>query len=266
MSRRGPSWLKSGLEMIRGARTTQVRGQGGDPNDPRPDAVELAFTPDETRALDAAARARRTTLDRLFLVGLLTGATAWNTERGERGLLEAYWAVNLRPPRYLRSVVANQFAWSRVRVPVDGRWELWRREMLDPGADFLLRGALDWIQAIEAFDRRWMPDFVRRRFLEAARGLNPALFISNTATIAPLDQGPLARAFGVQSARLHSRYGATDKPVLVIRRAGAVIDIRMVYPRSLFDRSGAEAFLARLMRRTLESSVAVGDRPAAPPR
>lgn len=259
-SQRGPGWLK-GLKLLSGMRSTQVRGQGGDPRALDPDAIELAFSREETCALDEAARALRTTLDRLFLVGLLSGATAWNAERGERGRLEAYWAVNLRPPRYLRSVVANQFAWSRVRMPVEGQRDPWRREMLDPGADFLLRGALDWIQAIEGFDRRRMPDFVRRGVLKASRGLNPALFISNVASVAPLDEGSLARAFGVEHIRLHSRYGATDKPVLVIRRPGDHLDIRMVYPKNLFDRPGAHAFLRTLMRAVLAE---IAPRPARP--
>src|SRR5690606_11825158 len=106
---RSPSWLKTGLKMIGRVRTTQLRGEGGGAGDGRPDAAELACTAAETRALDAAARRLATTLDRLFLVGILAGATAWNRERGESARLEAYWAVNLRPPRYQRSVVANQF-------------------------------------------------------------------------------------------------------------------------------------------------------------
>ncbi|MCB9736077.1 MAG: hypothetical protein H6745_26110 [Deltaproteobacteria bacterium] len=248
-----PGWLKTGLRMLGRVRTTQLRGEGGAPGDDRPDAVELAFTAAETRALDAGARGLATTLDRLFLVGILTGATAWNRDRGETARLEAYWAVNLRPPRYLASVVANLFAWSRVRVPVDGQWAPWRREMLDPAADFLLRGALDWAQAIEGFDQRRMPDFLRRRVLAAAQGLNPALFVSNTISVGGLDAGPLARAAGVRAARLHSRFGATDKPILVLRRPADVVDIRMIYPRARYDAAGA----ARLLRQLMDATLAV---------
>lgn len=44
---------------------------------------------------------------------------------------------------------------------------------------------------------------------------------------------------------------AASKPIVVVRRAGDRLALRMVYPRSLFDAAGADAFLRGLMDATL---------------
>ncbi len=249
---RRPSWLDTSVRRPAEILTGRLAPDGGVRGDRRCEPVERAFSADETVRLARAARARATPLDRLLLVGVLEGATAWNAARQRRpGRLETYWAVNLRPPRYLHSVVANQFAWSRVRVPTAGGWDAWRDALLDPSSDLLLRGALDWIQAIEAFDRIHMPDRVRRAVLQAVRHLNPSMMVSNIDTVGALCQGSDAAAFGVRTTRLHSRFGETDRPVIVIGRHEDRLSLRMISPRRLFDHRGADRFLATLQRAVL---------------
>ena len=53
---------------------------------------------------------------------------------------------------------------------------------------------------------------------------------------------------GVRRVDLHSRFGATDRPVLVIGRIGDHLRLRMVYPRSLFDARGARRFVEQCIR------------------
>jgi len=234
----------------------RIQPLGGDPEDTTCDRVECRFTRADSEQLEATARRIRSTLDRVFLVGLLAGANSHNeslTTRPDNRRIEAYWAVNLRPPRLYESIVANQFSWSRVRLPSEPNdLPAWREHMLDPAADFLLRGALDWLTIVDRFHNLDLPLPLRRLCMRAMELSAPSLVISNTLSFGTLGQGPLARDFGVASSDLHARFGFTDRPVIVIGQRDQRLHLRMVYPRSTFDQAGALHFLATCMQQTLK--------------
>jgi len=235
----------------------RLHGLGGDPQNRTCERVELRFSSAESLQLTSAVRGLRSTLDRLFLVGILGAADRWNRRHAARGEIAAYWAVNLRPPRDFESIVANQFSWSRVRFPTStdpSVLAVWRRTMLDPGADFLLRGALDWLTIVHDFHRLDLPTPLRWLAMKAIERSAPALVISNTLPFQALDQGPLATAFGVESVELHSNFGFTDRPVIVIGQREGRLHLRMVYPRRSFDARGALEFLESCRTATLTAT------------
>ncbi len=253
-------WVETSLRRPSQILPGRIHGMGGmggmgagtgELRDTRSDAIEVYFSAPESRRLEDTAKRLRSTLDRLFIVGLLSGGSAWNRSFGDTRRVEAYWAVNLRPPRHFGSIVANQFAWSRVRAPDPREREAWLQEMLDPAADFLLRGALDFLQAVDGFHQMQVPNRLRWLAMKAIQRFAPALVVTNTLTFGALDQGELPRALGVTHMRVHSRAGFTDRPVIVIGQDQGRFRLRMIYPRSLFDARGAERFLDTCRAATL---------------
>jgi amino acid adenylation domain-containing protein len=221
---------------------SRIIGTTSNPSDRRTSHAEAVFSDEATERLQAAARRLRTTLERLFIAGIMTGAGAWNRERGDPGRIEAYWVVNLRPPADFGAIVANQFAWSRVRDAAPAERVAWLREVLDPGADFLVRGALDWVEAIEAFHRLSLPPAARRFLMHAIARTAPSLAVSNTLAFGELDRGALSEAFGVTATEHHSRNGQTDRPLVVIAERNNRYLLRVLYPRARFDAPGAMHF------------------------
>ncbi len=221
---------------------SRIIGTTSNPSDGRTSHAEAVFSAESTEHLQAAARRLRTTLERLFIAGILTGAGAWNRERGDTGRIEAYWVVNLRPPADFGAIVANQFAWSRVRDAAPAERAAWLREVLDPGADFLVRGALDWVEAIEAFHRLSLPPAARRVLMHTIARTAPSLAVSNTLAFGELDRGALSEAFGVTATEHHSRNGLTDRPLVVIAERNNRYLLRVLYPRARFDAPGANRF------------------------
>lgn len=222
----------------------ELHGEGGDANATDSARVEFTFTDADTALLTSHAKRLSSTLDRLFLVGLVRGAVSWNERfSDDAGPLEFGWAVNLRPPRYFGSIVANHFAWSRVRAPRDGEEGAWERTWLDPATDGLLRGALDWAELVDAFHARDLPLVVRKAVLRAGRLSAPSMLVSNTLPFPPLESGDLARELGVVRSRHHARYAFTERPALVIAREGDRLQLRMIFARRQFDERGALHFL-----------------------
>lgn len=223
---------------------SRLASSGGDPGSRATETVELTLTDPETRSLTEAARYQRTTLDRLFIIAFLDGAVAWNrAHQRDASRVEAYWAVNLRPPRLYDSIVGNQFAWSRVRAPAPSDRGAWLERVRDPASDFLLRGALDFARFVERFHRLDIPDAVRRLSMTGIKVNAPTLVISNTLTLGELELGAFSEAFGVRGMKLHSRRGFTDRPVVIIGNRAERIHLRMLYPRALLDSAGALGFL-----------------------
>lgn len=229
----------------------QIHPMGGIPGSSGCSAIEIEFSANESQALSATAKTLKSTLDRLFMIGILKGATNWNQRFSKRpGRIEAYWAVNLRPPKMFDSIVANQFAWSRVRAPNSAQ----EKAMLKIESDFLLRGALDWIHYVSRFHQWPIPTVLRRLFIKFANLALPSMMISNTLTVSmnEADKGPLAAAFGLSSMKNHSRFASTNRPVIVIGRIGNSVFIRMTYPDFQFDREGAIQFLEICKKSILE--------------
>jgi len=223
---------------------SRIAPSGGDGESTRCERIEVAFTGLESAALRASVRAHETTLDRAFVVGLLRGASAWNASHGaSTESLQAYWAVNLRPPRDFRSVVANHFAWSRVEAPSPDEAESWTKAMLDPANDTLVRGALDWLAFVDAFHHLKIPRALRRLIMGSVKRTAPAMAISNTLAFGELGASALAEAAGVLSVAQHSRFFVTDRPTLFIASRGGLFVLRMAYPRSVFDAAGALQFV-----------------------
>ncbi|MCC6620450.1 MAG: amino acid adenylation domain-containing protein [Deltaproteobacteria bacterium] len=232
----------------------RLRGMGGDARARGAARVEVDFTEDESRWLAEVARGQGTTLDRLFIAAIVEGASAWNRARspdGRPGRVECYWAVNLRPPRYVDSVVANQFSWSRVRAP-DHDHDGWRAEVLDPASDFLLRGALDWIRFVDLFHGTPMPDALRWTMMRLIERTAPTFVVSNVLPIDDLATDPLGVAFGVSAVEHHSSHAYTDRPVLVLGRRERRLHLRMIFPLTLFDPPGATTFLEAMRRAALD--------------
>ena len=225
---------------------TPIAPDGGDPSNRDCERVELSLSAELSDALRAAALRLQTSLDRLLLVGLLAGAARWNDDHHQPGRIEAYWAVNLRPPRDFQSIVANLFAWSRVRSPPAAAWSAWRDEVLDGSNNLLVRGALDWITFVESFHQRRMPRALRWLVMWSIKHSAPSIVISNTLPYGQLGEGPLARAMGVTHSELHSRYGFTDRPILILGERDQRLFLRVIHPRRLFDAPAAQRFLATL--------------------
>ncbi len=232
----------------------QLCAVGGEATDRRCSSIELYFTLEETKELSTLAKNLKSTLDRLFIVGMLKAGKTWNSKYSKRcGRIEAYWAVNLRPPKLFDSIVANQFGWSRIRIPDESGEKTWIKEVLNPSSSFLIRGALDWMQSVNRFHQMRVPAFIRKWLMSLAGIGSPAMYISNTLTVSvsEVEKSALSEEIGLSRMYNHSKFGASNRPVIVIGRVNECFRLRMVYPCSLFSAEAALSFLEICKKSTL---------------
>ena len=238
-----------------GLRPAKIHSSGGSSEDKSCSAVELMFSSEETDQLHSMAKSMRSTLDRIFIVGILKGGKAWNRQFTKKtGRIEAHWAVNLRPPKMFDSIVANQFGWARVRASASDQDGDWQKDIIDPSSNFLINGALDWMNLLDTFYNWPIPNFLKRFFFAIGTLGVPSIFISNTltVTVSEVDRTILAKEFGISHMQNHSKFGTTNRPTVVIGKIDDRLRLRMVYPRSQFDQNGATQFLEMCKKQTLE--------------
>jgi hypothetical protein len=111
--------------------------------------------------------------------------------------------------------------------------------------------------SVDGFHALEVPAAVRNTLMRVIRRLAPSMVVTNTLPFGELDQGELARAFGVRSIVVHSRYAYTDRPIIVLRERSGRFELRMIHPRALFDARGAALFLRALKAGVLAAAGAL---------
>jgi amino acid adenylation domain-containing protein len=223
----------------------------------KPNINEFIYSHSDSIQILKRARELDTSTDRMFIVAILKAALESNIlESKKMGYIDTCWAINLRPPAYYTSIVANHFAWATVRLNDHDSFDSWKSNILNLKNDVLIGPALSWFKRAKIFYQSNTPKLILilkkilppkySKFLTQVLSVNmPSLFISNTSSLGLNDitQSELATQFGLKKLIHYSPASANNRPIIIISQIDQKFKIKITSPVNSMNEQEIQLFL-----------------------